>query len=56
MAKQKTETFEINREIYDHFNEENLVYKAAPGLTEEIVREISRDKNEPEWMLQKRLL
>lgn len=56
MTKQKTETFEINREIYDHFNEERLLYKAAPGLTEEVVREISRDKNEPEWMLQKRLL
>jgi Fe-S cluster assembly protein SufB len=26
-----------------------------PGLTEEVVREISRIKNEPEWMLNLRL-
>ena len=30
-------------------------YQAAPGLTEELVREISRQKNEPDWMLEKRL-
>ncbi len=30
-------------------------YHAAPGLTEELVREISRQKNEPKWMLEKRL-
>ena len=47
--------FEINRETYDHFNPEKLSYKAEPGITEELVREISKDKNEPEWMLQKRL-
>ncbi len=48
-------TFEINRENYDSFNEEKLLFKAMPGVSEEIVREISRQKNEPEWMLQKRL-
>lgn len=47
---------EINREIYDHKNPENLIFKAEPGLTKELVRKISKDKNEPEWMLQKRLL
>jgi len=50
-----TEAIEINRETYDHVNEENLAYKAKPGLTREIVEEISRQKKEPEWMLQKRL-
>ena len=49
------ETFEINRETYDHHNEENLAFKAEPGVTEELVRQISKDKNEPEWMLKKRL-
>lgn len=49
------ETIEINRENYDHFNPENLIYKAEPGITEELVRQISKDKNEPEWMLNKRL-
>ena len=45
----------INRENYDHFNEEHLTFKAQPGITEELVRQISKDKNEPEWMLNKRL-
>ena len=47
--------FEINRETYDHYNEERLTFKAIPGLTKELVRRISKEKNEPEWMLQKRL-
>jgi Fe-S cluster assembly protein SufB len=47
--------FEINRETYDSFNEERLVYKAKEGLTEELVREISASKQEPDWMLQIRL-
>ncbi len=46
---------EISREIYDKANPEDLNYKAEPGLTEALVRQISKDKNEPEWMLQKRL-
>ena len=45
----------IDRENYDHYNEEKLTYKAEPGINEEIVRKISSDKNEPEWMLRKRL-
>lgn len=49
------ETIEINRENYDHKNPESLTYKAQVGLSEEIIREISKQKNEPEWMLQKRL-
>ncbi len=45
----------LNREIFDHANKEKNIYKAPEGLNEEVVREISKDKNEPEWMLQKRL-
>jgi Fe-S cluster assembly protein SufB len=30
-------------------------FRAAPGLTRELVEEISRQKGEPEWMLEKRL-
>ena len=45
----------ITRELYDTANEERHRYKAEPGLSEELIREISRQKNEPEWMLQKRL-
>lgn len=51
MQKQK---FEINRKIYDSHNTEDLKFKSSPGLSEELVRQISKDKNEPEWMLQKR--
>lgn len=50
-----TQNVEINREIFDHFNPEDLKFKAQPGVNEEIVRQISKDKNEPEWMLKKRL-
>ena len=46
---------EINRDNYDHYNEERLLYKAVPGVSEELVRLISKDKNEPDWMLAKRL-
>ena len=31
------------------------VFRSKRGLTEEIVREISKMKNEPEWMLESRL-
>lgn len=31
------------------------VYKSPKGLSEEVVREISRQKNEPDWMLEYRL-
>ena len=51
----KQETVEINRENYDHYNEERLTYKAEAGINEAVVRKISSDKQEPEWMLQKRL-
>ncbi|MEW5927355.1 MAG: Fe-S cluster assembly protein SufB [Gemmatimonadota bacterium] len=34
---------------------ENYLYKSRKGLDEEIVREISRQKGEPEWMLKTRL-
>lgn len=49
------DNFEVNREIYDHKNEDKSKYKSDPGITEELVRTISKHKDEPEWMLQKRL-
>ena len=45
----------IDRSKYDEANEDTSVFKAPPGLTREIVVHISRQKNEPEWMLKKRL-
>ena len=47
--------FEIDRSLFDDANKDTSVYKSAPGLTEAIVREISEQKNEPAWMLEKRL-
>lgn len=57
MPKQikKTELEEMDRGIYDI--KDKVVYrkKTEQGLTEEIVRAISEEKNEPEWMLNYRL-
>jgi len=49
------EEIKISRAAYDNANPEDLIYKAELGLTEELIREISRDKGEPEWLLEKRL-
>ncbi len=49
------ETFSVDRSKYDKANEERLKYKAKPGINEEVVRNISKSKNEPAWMLEKRL-
>ena len=35
--------------------EENYVFKAQKGLNEDVIREISKQKEEPEWMLENRL-
>jgi Fe-S cluster assembly protein SufB len=48
-------TLEITREALDHYNPEDLKFRAKLGLNEETVRQISKDKNEPEWMLNRRL-
>ena len=49
--------FDIDRSIYDKANEDRSVFKSNPGeLNEYLVREISKTKNEPDWMLEKRLL
>ncbi len=48
-------SFEINRSNYDLFNEERLLFKTQGVVTEELVRQISQKKDEPDWMLQIRL-
>ena len=52
--KQEQE-FVIDRSKYDDANEDTSLFKAPLGLTKELIVEISKQKNEPEWMLQKRL-
>lgn len=54
-AKHSMADFDIDRSVYDDANVSRLKYSSDPGLTEEIVREISKQKNEPAWMLEKRL-
>jgi len=53
--RSKTNIDDLDRGIYDVKNEFTYSYKAESGLTEEIIREISAKKNEPDWMLQFRL-
>ena len=55
MAKQKTFIDDIERMLYDIKNEDKALYKSQAGLTEEIVRDISAKKHDPEWMLEFRL-
>ncbi len=40
---------------YGFITEDNPVFKAVPGLSEDIVRQISGHKDEPDWMLEFRL-
>ncbi len=52
---EELKTFEISRAIYDEADHHQAKLVAPPGINEEVVRLISATKNEPEWMLDKRL-
>lgn len=41
--------------LWDNYNQSDYMSKTRPGLDEELVRFISQEKNEPAWMLTKRL-
>ena len=47
--------FEETESFYDFKNEDNYEYKIKNGLSKEIVEEISKRKNEPQWLLDIRL-
>ncbi len=47
--------YQIDRSRYDTASPDRSRFRATPGLTEEVVRNISAEKNEPDWMLAKRL-
>lgn len=51
----KTKLEEINRNIYDIKNVDDYEYKIKKGLTPEIIKELSVQKNDPEWMREFRL-
>ena len=53
--KMKTKIEEINRNIYDIKNKDEYEYKIKKGLTPEIIAEISKQKNDPDWMREFRL-
>lgn len=55
MEKKKTFVEDINRSKYDIFNDHTNDYKVDKGISAKIVTEISKSKNEPEWMLNFRL-
>ncbi|MBR2179799.1 MAG: Fe-S cluster assembly protein SufB [Selenomonadaceae bacterium] len=53
--RNKTYIDDIERTLYDIKNDDRSVYKTHAGLTEEVVRDISKRKNDPDWMLEFRL-
>ncbi len=46
---------ELDEYKYGFVDEEKHVFRTQPGLSEEVVRQISAQKEEPEWMLEFRL-
>ena len=52
--KEKTEVNDINENIYNFKKKNDFSYETI-GLTPEIIKEISAQKNEPSWMLDIRL-
>lgn len=52
--RKKTQIEEMDRGIYDKKNPFTYRKKTEQGLNESIVRQISEEKNEPAWMLEKR--
>jgi len=51
----KMEVNERIKEMFEHRNPDKHILKFEPGLNEDVVRNISKNKNEPEWMLNFRL-
>lgn len=46
---------DINRNIYDIKNEDEFSFKMKKGLNKEIIEELSKQKNDPDWMKEIRL-
>ena len=51
----KTKIDDFDNSIYNVKDKDNYDFKMQKGLTEDIVRKISSEKNEPKWMLDIRL-
>ena len=55
MERKKTYVEDVSRAIYDIKNKFDYRFKTDKGLTPEIIKEISKEKNEPQWMTDFRL-
>lgn len=55
MERKKTQVGEIQRTMYDIYDTDHKSFQLSQGLTADIVRQISQEKNEPQWMLEHRL-
>ncbi len=56
MANEKIDPSVLDEEYKYGFKDEDVsIYNTGKGLSEQVVREISKAKNEPEWMLEFRL-
>ncbi len=55
MSKEKTYVEDIDRSMYDFRYEEKDAYRIEEGLTPDIVKKLSEEKNDPEWMRDFRL-
>jgi Fe-S cluster assembly protein SufB len=55
MSEEQNQGVEKNQERFEHKVEAKNAFDAGKGLTEETVRNISKDKDEPEWMTKRRV-
>ncbi len=53
--KKYQKNLKLDRRLYDQADVSRTRFSAGKGLNEKVVREISRQKNEPAWLLKKRL-
>ncbi|MDD6222556.1 MAG: Fe-S cluster assembly protein SufB, partial [Lachnospiraceae bacterium] len=55
MAEERPEIQGVNQSIYDFRYETHASFETDAGLTPEIVEQISKEKNDPDWMREFRL-
>ncbi|MGO4971470.1 Fe-S cluster assembly protein SufB [[Clostridium] aminophilum] len=53
--EEKSQVADVDRSLYDFRYEEKDAYRIESGLTPEIVKQISEEKHDPDWMLDFRL-
>ena len=53
--KEKTYVEDIDRSMYEIHSDSKDYFRIEGGLNEDVIRQISKEKNDPEWMLNFRL-